>query len=95
MNQVEREARDILHAEAAAWRLRPYRELVGLIGAENHWERLGADGQRFGLEVVVHWDDKKGGPVRVIGMVDDGGPRSLMPWTEDFIKAPDESFVNE
>lgn len=91
----EREARELLHVELQTWRVRPHRELVAFIGTENHWEKSGSNGRRFGLEVVVVWDGSHGGPVRVIGSVDDGGLRAWAPWTETFVKAPDGSFVGE
>jgi hypothetical protein len=47
------------------------------------------------LDVLVYWDGEPGGNVRVIGTIDDGGARAFVPMSDDFIKAPDGSFVSE
>ena len=95
MNEVEGEGRELLLAELACWRAKSYGELVALIDSENHSERTTGTGSRYGLEVSIHWDDRAGGAVRVIGNVDLGGWTAFVPWTDDFIKAPDGSFVGE
>jgi len=43
----------------------------------------------------VFWDSKKGGDIRVMVAADDGGLRSFIPQTYDFIMAPDGSFIGE
>jgi len=49
----------------------------------------------YQVEIDVFWDDKPGGAVRVLGMIDDGGWRAFMPMCEAFGKAPYVSFVDE
>jgi hypothetical protein len=49
----------------------------------------------YQIEIEVFWDNQRGGNVRVMGSIDDGGWRAFMPLTRDFIKAPDGSFVSE
>ncbi|MEE9392379.1 MAG: hypothetical protein V3W41_07725 [Planctomycetota bacterium] len=79
----------------ACWR--QYAELVCLIDGEPATgERIGESGARYDLEIEVVWDRKPGaGDLRVLGMIDDGGIRALLPLSVDFIMAPDGSFVGE
>jgi hypothetical protein len=41
------------------------------------------------------WDGREEENLRVIAAIDDGGWRALSPLSEDFIVAPDGSFVGE
>ena len=90
--------------EAAAWvtteieRLRnlSYDELVALEGQSEHRPIEAADGKTLGLETQVFWDDRERTNLRV--MVDVWDPskrisRSIVK--DDFIRAPDGSFVGE
>jgi hypothetical protein len=52
-------------------------------------------GTTYQLENQVVWDDQAGGDVRVLVAVDDGGLSAFKPLTDDFILAPDGSFVGE
>jgi hypothetical protein len=48
------------------------------------------------VEVLALWDEgRPGGNLRVMVSIDDGGWRAFKPLTEDFIIAPDGSFVGE
>lgn len=74
----------------------PYAELVSLINTEpTTGERFGTSGKEYQFEIMVVWDDKPLGDVRVIGNVDDGGWRAYVPMGTSFIKAPDDTFVGE
>jgi hypothetical protein len=55
----------------------------------------GKSGIEYQVEIVAFWDDKPHGDLRVSGGVDDGGWRALHPLSDDFIMAPDGSFVGE
>jgi hypothetical protein len=88
-------ARDLLLLELSAWRTRSYAELVKSIRHTHCAEATGVDGKRYQIEVEVFWDSKPGGAVRVMGAIDDGGFRAFRPHTEDFIMAPDGSFIGE
>ena len=50
---------------------------------------------RYFVEVPGFWDDGKSGPLRVAVSIDDGVWRAYMPLSDDFIKAADESSVDE
>ena len=58
-------------------------------------ERTGQDGAVYQLEVQVLWDGPTGGDVRVMGSIDDGSWRALVPVTRSFIKSAGDRFVGE
>lgn len=58
-------------------------------------ERPGNGTATFIVEIEFLWDGPKGGNVRIIGSVDDGGWRAFVPITRSFIKAADGSIVGE
>jgi hypothetical protein len=83
------EAKAVLSDHLAQWRQRKYAELVGLLGKPRVAELRGPSGTTYQVVVEAHWDDRPGGPVRVLASIDDGGWRALKPLTDDFIVAPD------
>jgi hypothetical protein len=87
------EALALLGAHLQAWRQRSYAELTALIGSQGCTELVGASGATYYVEVQPFWDAKPGGDIRVIGAIDDGGFRTFVPLTVDFILAPDGHFV--
>jgi hypothetical protein len=89
------EARDLLAKEVAALRTWSYQELRGLLYDEAAGEVLGPSGAKYQVESYAVWDDKKGGALRVIAAIDDGGLRAFAPMSESFIIAPDGSVVGE
>jgi hypothetical protein len=76
-------------------RQRSYQDLVSLIGHPQTKQLRGEDGKQYQLEAQVFWDGKKGADLRVMVAGDDGGWRAFMPLSDDFIMAPDGSFVGE
>jgi len=58
-------------------------------------EVRGPSDASYQLEVEAVWDKRPVGNLRVFGHIDDGGLRAVLPLTEDFIMAPDGSFVCE
>ena len=89
------EARAVLQDHLRSYRQRPYGELVALLDKAHVAEVRGPSGVTYQVEVEVHWDHQPGGALRVLGSVDDGGWRALKPLTDDFILAPDGTFVGE
>ncbi len=89
------EARDILAKKLGAYRKRSYEELLYLLDTQDTEEFKASSGTVYQLEFQAVWDDKKGGNLRVMGAIDDGGFRAFVPLTDDFIMAPDGSFVGE
>jgi hypothetical protein len=94
MNKTQ--AIQIVETELELFRAKSYSELVLLVDSEpTVGQKLGSSGKEYQFEIIVYWDDKPGGNVRVIGHVDDGGWRAYFPLTTSFIKAPDNTFVGE
>ncbi len=89
------EAGALLKDHLVGYRLRPYSELVKLLGKPQVAELRAATGIRYQVEVEVFWDGRPGGALRVLGSIDDGGGRALRPLCDDFILASDGRFVGE
>jgi hypothetical protein len=89
------EAKTILLERLERYREWPYASLVGRIGAVEAEEVKGPSGTTYQLEFQALWDDKPGGNVRMMGLIDDGGLRAFLPLCDDVIKAPDGRFVGE
>jgi hypothetical protein len=90
------EASGILRDELDQLRRASYAALVTrLLDTQESFERVGASGTRYAVEVRAFWDDKRQGNLRVRAMIDDGGWRAFAPLLEDFIRAPDGSFIDD
>ncbi|HXE89849.1 MAG TPA: hypothetical protein VNK82_02700 [Terriglobales bacterium] len=86
----------VLHAEMKALRVQPYQNLEEMVGKNMYKEVIsGEDGKPYQVEIDVMWDDERGGNLRVLGSVDDGGWRTFIPLTDDFIMGPNGEFVGE
>jgi hypothetical protein len=67
-----------------------------MVGHSGCVEIKGPSGTPYQVEIGIVWDDKPGGDVRVLASIDDGGFRSAFsPMCDDFIMAPDGTFVGE
>jgi hypothetical protein len=90
------EAIALLEAELDHFRRETHADLANRIGTGPVvFERDGASGAKYQIEIDMVWDDGTGGNIRVLGSIDDGGWRAFKPLCRDFIKAPDGSFVGE
>ena len=92
------EARAILKQQIEELRRLPYPQLKELLEEEplREFEISAPSGKPYQVEIEVRWDDPKSHRnIRAIVAIDDGGWRAFHPLTDDFIKAPDESFVGE
>jgi hypothetical protein len=91
----KQEATELLQNQLAVWRQKSHRELAASIGQPDCAEVLGASGAVYQVEVEAFWDGQAGEDIRVLGSIDDGGWRALVPLCADFILRPDGSFVGE
>jgi hypothetical protein len=89
------EASALLHAHLEPLRQSSYAELSTLLHKPRTCELSGASGAVYQVEVLVYWDDRPGGALRVIGSIDDCGWRAWMPCTDDFVLAPDGRFIGK
>lgn len=92
MDKVE--ARQVLAGKIAQLRRRSYTDLLRFMEPEG-LEVAGPSGTIYQLEVQAFWDDKRSRHLRVLASIDDGGWRAFAPLCEDFIIAPDGSFIGE
>jgi hypothetical protein len=58
-------------------------------------EVRGKSGAVYQVQTQAVWDGGADGDLRIMVAVDDGGWRAFLPLSEDFIVAPDGSFVGE
>ena len=74
----------------------PYSALVPLIDRRPETVELrGPSGASYQVELSACWDNRPNEVIRVQALVDDGGLRSFVPLVEEFLRAPDGSFVGE
>jgi hypothetical protein len=86
------EATALLDQELAAFRDEHHEALVRRVLAGSlNFERTAASGAKYQVEIQFLWDDQPGGPIRVVGSIDDGGLRAFVPLTLDFIKSSGNS----
>jgi hypothetical protein len=93
MNKIE--ALSVLHGQLQPWRERSWAQLREDVSQSHRFEVTAASGTRYQGEVQVFWDDKPDGAIRVMASIDDGGWRAFVPLTDDFILAPDGTFIGE
>jgi hypothetical protein len=65
------------------------------LNQQESFELPGPSGGSYQIELQAFWDDKRGGNLRVMGCIDDGGWRAFAPLGDSFIVAPDGSFVGD
>ncbi len=87
MNNTE--AFQLLDQRLAELERQPYHVLVRRIGTSITEQVVGESGTRYQVEYSFMWDGRPGGAVRVIGSIDDGGWRALVPLSRGFFKSPD------
>jgi hypothetical protein len=88
------EARALLAQVVDELRHRSRSELLALFEPECR-ELTGPSGRWYQVEAESFWDDKAENNLRVLACIDDGGWRAGIPVCDDFIVAPDGSFVGE
>ncbi len=82
------EAKTVLASELRKYRSRSYAVLRQHIGTHVEFIAAAPSGKQYQVEVEFFWDDKCNGHIRVMGSIDDGGLRALMPLTDSFILSP-------
>jgi hypothetical protein len=88
------EARRLIEARLAKYRTLGYTALLRLLQEQDTFELEGATGTKYQVEIQAVWDNRKGGDLRVLGSIDDGGWRAFVPLTSDFIIRPDGTLVD-
>lgn len=86
---AKEEAYALLADSLAPFQERSHAELAAMIDAEPvTFEREGATGRKYQIEIQVFWDDQPGGDVRILGAIDEGGLRAFFPLTDTFLRSP-------
>jgi hypothetical protein len=88
-------AHTLLNQESGKLRKLPYADFLRSINKAATANVTGPDGKTYRVENQAFWDSKKGGNIRVMVCVDDGGWSVLKPLSASFIITPDGSFVGE
>ena len=89
------QAAGVLAEYLATYRAKSSVVLKELVGQTEGYDVAAPDYVVYQIKVQVFWDNKPDGDIRVMGAIDDGGWRAFIPLCDDFIMAPDGSFVDE
>jgi hypothetical protein len=90
------EAKSLLAGIVARHRNGSYADWVSHIDGEPiAFEVASEAGRSYQVEIQAFWDNRRGGNVRVMFSIDDGGWRAFCPLTDDLLIAEDGSFVGE
>jgi hypothetical protein len=79
----------LLEQELAQARQRGHGALKADVGEEVTKQIVGPDGKEYQMSLLIVWDDKENGALRVIASVDDGGWRAIAPLTADDLIYPE------
>ena len=94
MDQTE--ARQVLTEILAQYRQLSYSDLLARNDQPVTVERVGPSGTNYQIEMQVFVDDSHRQTLRVLGAIDDFSARwTRSPLCDDFIIAPDGTFVGE
>ncbi len=91
----KKEAKEVLSKLLSDYQAKSYNELQLLLNSQNTIEVKTDAGVKYQIEFQAVWDNKENGNLRIMGSIDDGGLRSLMPLTDDFIISPSGEFLGE
>lgn len=92
---IANEAQTILDDQIRRLRALPYSELLRYRDPDA-FEVTAPSGRVFQVEVLAVWDDRKRRHLRVLVHMDDSMGMKVSPYViDDFIIAPDGSFVGE
>jgi hypothetical protein len=89
------EAKALLASELRKYRSRSYGELHARIGSQDTFDSFAPSGTRYQIEVQFFWDGQPNGNIRVMGSIDDGGWRAILPLTDSFILSWNGQFIGE
>jgi hypothetical protein len=86
-----KEATTIVRQELMKYRRMPYAELRHLTDTRLPTLVIkGASGAEYQVVIRVEWEGERGGDIRIVGLIDDGGWRVFLPIREDFITGPND-----
>jgi hypothetical protein len=89
------EARAIAECELEAYRAMSYEEIITKLGEQESFERVSEKGEPYQIEFEFFYDDAEEKNIRVSAAVSYSGWTYFSPVSDDFIMAPNGSFVGE
>lgn len=90
------EAAALLNAVMQAYEALSYRDLQNRIDEVDARQLQGRSGTEYTAEIEVKWEGSEGGPVKIIGSIDDGRFFSaLKPFTHAFVVTRDGDNLKE
>jgi hypothetical protein len=87
------EATTVLNQQMASFVRRSYAELIALVNQPQSAHASGALDTTYQIEFNVFYDAGTSGDLRIIGSIDDGGTRALVPLTKSEIMKPNGELV--
>jgi hypothetical protein len=82
------EAQSILDEQLSLFARQPYAQLVELVNVPKNITVQAPSGTKFQIEFNVFYDSGEQQNLRIIGSIDDGGWRAIMPLTKTLIMKP-------
>lgn len=79
------EAKRLLRTRLTEFANVPYHLLAERIGSREHEEIRSDTGKVYFVEIQILWDGKPGKTIRVVGDIDDGGLRGIVPITDSIL----------
>ena len=90
------EAIEILIEELDKYREKPYSELKTLVSEKPIGKEVRTyNDADYNVEVVINWNEEEDGDIRVLAYIEDGEMRSFIPLSNQFIKTPEDTFLDE
>ena len=88
------EARSLLESELEKYKNSSYQELATLIGDVDAYQVAGPSEEEYNIEILVFWDDRPQGDLKIIGSIDDGRlPGAMLPLTIALEMGPDGKIL--
>ena len=91
----KRQARTIAEMELEPYRAMPYSEILARIGEVESFEKVYGNGDEYRVEVEFFFDDEDERNIRVSSAISYSFWSDFSPVCNDFIIAPDGTFVDE
>jgi hypothetical protein len=91
MNKAE--ALSVLRSQLAAFASRSYSQLIALIGKPSGITVRAASGVEYQIEFNVFFDSGAHDDLRIVGSIDDGGWRAVVPFTKTLIMKPNGEML--
>ena len=90
------EAIEILSLELDNYMNIPYSRLKTMISDQPIGKEVRTyNDADYNVEVVINWKDQPEGDIKVLAYIEDGEMRSFIPLSKQFIKTPDDTFLEE